>query len=94
MLTPVAMAIRKESKNEEGSGCNSSSMDTALQAATRMTEKWCFLLHVPANFTADICGRFQGRHLVNIYMEKGAHLSPSVLSGLGVGCSYLKPWVG
>lgn len=36
MLTPVAMAFRKESKNEEGSGCNGSSMDTVLQAANRM----------------------------------------------------------
>lgn len=75
MLTPVAMVFRKESKNEEGSGCNDSSMD-AVQV---------FLLHVSANLIADICNIFQGQRILNIYMEKGAHLSTSILSGDGVG---------
>lgn len=44
MLTPVAMAFRKESKNEEGSGCNGASMDTVLQAAARMTKNQASLV--------------------------------------------------
>lgn len=75
VLTPVAMAFRKESKNEEGSGCNDSSMD-AVQV---------FLLRVAANLLAHACNIFQGQHILNIYTAKGAHLSTSILSGGGWG---------
>lgn len=82
------MAFRKESKNKEGSGCNGSSMDTVVQAAARMMKNQVFLCHV----SADFCGIFQGRLLLNIYVEKGAHLSTRELWGDGGGRSYLKPW--
>lgn len=75
VLTPVAMAFRKESKNEEGSGCNDGSMD-AVEV---------FLFHASANLLADVCNIFQGQHILNIYTAKGAHLSTSILAGVGGG---------
>lgn len=51
------MALRKESKKEEGSGCNGGSVDTAAQAAARRMKNgvfWCVF-----DVTADVGGIFE-----------------------------------
>lgn len=68
-------------------------MDTVLQAASRMLKNQVFLVHVPANFIADVCSVFQGRPFLNIYMERGARLAPSLLSGAGGGVQLFKALV-
>lgn len=51
----------------------------------RMDAVQVFLFHVSANLLADVCNIFQGQHIFNIYTAKGAHLSTSILSGVGGG---------
>lgn len=82
MLTPVAMAFRKESKNEEGSGCNGARMDTVLQAAARMKKN-------QASLVSRVCKLHRRRLQYNSRAAFTEYLygkrSPGVLSGGGGG---------
>lgn len=76
------MAFRKESKNEEGSGCNGASMDTVLQAAARMTKN-------QASLVSRVCKLHRTRLQYNSRAAFTEYLygkrSPSVLAGGGGG---------
>ena len=93
-LTPVAMAFRKESKNEEGSGCNGSSMDTVLQAAARVMKNQVFLVHLCAKTSSQTsAAHFNIRLLQRTCMENEGRLSTSILAVGGGGVQLFKALV-